>query len=333
MDYTTAKRFLQVITQRNVNLNIRLALFAFFVAVASILWYLNKLTYEYTTEITFPLRVENMPRGKVLVGEPPRRITLQVKAYGYTLLRYKLGSSLSPIVIDLEQTPLLSLNGSNTKSYLLTNALRNSIANQLQGELQLGVIATDSLHFEFTTMEQKKVKVTPVLNYTLERQHMFTGPIRVSPDSITISGPGTLIDTINTIKTRPLRIDRLSTHHSSSVLLSEMQQVGFSHRRVNIIIPVEKFTEANLSKSIEVKNLPDTLRLILLPRIVNLKCNVLISSYGNLFEEDLVRPFVDFSNSQDGTGNKLRIQVESDPFVVRVVDIEPKYVDFIIERI
>ncbi len=333
MDYTTVKRILQVFTQRNVNLNVRLALFAFFVAVASILWYLNKLTYEYTTEITFPLRVENMPRGKVLVGEPPKRITLQVKAHGYTLLRYKLGASLSPIVLDLEQAPLLPLNGSETKSYLLTNALRNSIANQLQGELQLGIVATDSLYFEFTSMMQKKVLVVPALSYSLERQHMLTGPIQLSPDSITISGPGTLIDTINFIQTKPLRLDRLSATHSAAIPISEISQVSFSHRRVNVTIPVEKFTEANLSKSVQVKNLPDTLRLILLPRSVNLKCNVLISAYSNLFEEDLVKPFVDFSNSHDGSTTKLRVQVESDPFVLRVVDIEPKYVDFIIERI
>lgn len=274
-----------------------------------------------------------MPKGKVLVGDPPKQISLQVRAYGYTLLRYKLGASLLPVVIDLEEAPLFSLNNSQSKRYILTNTLRNTISNQLKGELQLGIIATDTLHFEFTTMEQKKVKVIPSLNYSLERQHMLTGPIVIKPDSITISGPGTLIDTVNTINTRSVRLDRLANVYSSSIGLSEIPQVGFSHRRVSLTIPVEKYTEAELSKSLKVLNLPDTLRLILLPRTVTLKCNVPISRYQDLFEDDIVMPYVDFRDSYEQSGNKLRIQVESQPYAVRVVDIEPKFVEFIIERI
>ncbi len=333
MDYSTVKRFLQVFTKRDVNLNTRFAIFAFFVVVASILWYLNKLTYEYTTNITFPLKIVNMPSGKVLVGEPPKDIQLQVKAYGYTLLRYKMGASLLPVVVDLDQTPMLSLNGSSTKSYVLTNTLRNSIANQLKGELQLGVIATDTLHFEFTTRVQKRVKVEPKVSYSLLKQHMVTGSINVSPDSITISGTQTLIDTINSIQTNGVHIANLSATYSSNILLKEIYQVSYSHRKVKFSIPVEMFTEANLASSVEIRNLPDTLRLILLPRMVNVKCNVAISSYKDLFEDNLVRPYVNFDESFLNSGNTLQVHVDSKQGLVRVVDVEPKYVEYIIERI
>jgi hypothetical protein len=155
----------------------------------------------------------------------------------------------------------------------------------------------------------------------------------IKPDSITISGPGTLIDTVNSINTISVRLDRLANAYTSSIGLGEIPQVGFSHRRVTLTIPVEKYTEAELSKSLKVINLPDTLRLILLPRTVTLKCNVPISRYKDLFEDDIVMPYVDFRDSYQQSGNKLRIQVETQPYAVRVVDIEPKFVDFIIERI
>lgn len=333
MDYRTLLNYIHTLTQRKEKLNTRLIVFTFFLAVASILWYLNKLTYEYTTEITFPLRIENMPAGKVLVGEPPKEITLQVRSFGYTLLRYKLGASLIPMVIDLEQAPLMPVVGSKTKVFLLTSTQRAVIVNQLASELQLGSIATDSLYFEFTSLVQKKVKVVPILNYTIERQRMLSGPIVVKPDSIIISGPGSLIDTIQEVATKSVKLDRISSIYSGMVALMELNQIGFSHRRVNLTIPVERFTEANFSKAIEVRNLPDTLRLILLPRTVNIKCNVLLSSYKGLPESGVVEPYVDFNELQPGVTNRLRIYTTSRPYVVRVIDLEPKYADYIIERI
>ena len=325
--------FIHILTQRREKLNIRIVVFTFFVAVASILWYLNKLTYEYTTEITFPLKIENMPAGKVLVGEPPKEIVLQVRAFGYTLLRYKFGASLIPMIIDLEQAPLMPVIGSETKFYLLTSTQRTSIINQLAGELQLGFIATDSLHFEFTSLVQKKVKVVPTLSYTIERQRMLSGPIIVKPDSIIISGPRSLVDTIQAVVTKSLKLDRISSVYSGMVSLVELSQIGFSHRRVNLTIPVERFTEAIFSKVIEVRNLPDTVRLILLPRAVSIKCNVLLSSYRGLPESDVVEAYVDFNELQPGVTSRLRIYTTSRPYEVRVIDLDPKYVDYIIERI
>jgi hypothetical protein len=333
MDYSSLKRLLISLSKRKANLNIRLVIFTFFVFVATILWYLNNLTYEYSTEITFPLRIENMPRGKVLIGEPPKNITLQVRAYGYTLLRYKMGASLSPLFLDLDQLPLLPISGSDSKFFILTSTIRNSFLSQLSGDLQLGIIPIDSLFFEFTKMASKRVEVFPIVNYSIEKQHMLAGPVVLKPDSITISGPQTLIDTINRIKTKPIRLDRLTANHSSTVYLQDIYQVGFSHRRVTLDIPVEKFTEANVSSNIIVRNLPDTLRLILLPRSINIKCNVLISRYKNLNQGEVLKPYVDFNDLQTLSGNRLIINIESQPYVVTIIDYEPKYVDYIIERI
>ena len=326
------KQLGQVFSGKKTNLNIRLIVFSFFFLVATILWYLNKLSYEYSTEIVFPLKFENMPKGKVMVGNPPSSITLGVRAYGYTLLRYRIASCLSPININLSQVPLLQFRDSETKHYILTSRARNTIINQLKGELQLERIYPDSLYFEFTQLESKKVRVAHNISYGFERQHMLSGSITLTPDSITISGPSTLIDTINKVVTNQLKLERLTETEIRSVNLQEIDQVGFSHRRVNISIPVEKFTEANFATEVQVKNLPDTLCLVLIPRTVNIKCNVIVSQYRNI-GNGAVEVFVDFNDINSSIGNQLRVQMNSRPFVVSNIDFEPKYVEFIIEKI
>lgn len=330
MSFSLIKQFEQTLLNRKANLRVKLSIFTFFLFVATALWYLNKLSYEYITDITFPLKVANMPKGKVIVGEPPKEITLGVKAYGYTLLRYKIASSLSPINLNLDQVPLVPIPNSDTKFFILTSRVRRSIINQLKGELLLERIAPDSLFFEFTQLSEKKVKVSPQIEYSFDRQFMLSGPIIVSPDSITISGPTTIIDTINSISTVSANFDKLSSSENSNVYLKEINQVGLSHRRVNLTIPVEKFTEAKLTKAIEVRNLPDTLRLILIPRTVELKCNVVMSRYKNLSE--IVDVYVDYHDIKNSMDNKLRVQHSGQPYVISNFDLDPMFVEFIIER-
>ncbi|HZJ74324.1 MAG TPA: hypothetical protein VFC87_05925 [Perlabentimonas sp.] len=333
MKYSAFKKYVQAITKQKTRLKTRLAIFGFFFVVASILWYLNKLTYEYPSEISFPLKVQNMPSGKVLVGDPPKHIPLQVRGFGYVLLRYRLGAALSPIYVDLEQALLMPYKNSDTKHFLLTSTLRNVIANQLQGDLQLGAIGIDTLHFEFTKMVQKKVGVKLDLTYTLERQHLLASPITLSPDSIVISGPKTLIDTINFICTKPLNLHNLSSTYTAMVPVNEINQVGRSHRRVSIKIPVEKYTEANISTTLEVRNLPDSLRIILLPKMVSIKCNVLLSKYRNLLQGEVVKLYVDYDDLYMREGSKLHVKVDTVPYAVKIIEIKPKEVDYLIEKI
>lgn len=330
MTFSILKQFEQVLLNRKANIKVKLVIFSFFLIVATTLWYLNKLSYEYTTDISFPLKVTNMPKGKVFVGEPPKTITLGVKAFGYTLLRYKIASSLSPVSLNLSQVPLIPVPNSETKFYVLTSRARRSIINQLKGELFLERIGPDTLFFEFTQLREKKVKVTPQIAYTFDRQSMLSGLIVVEPDSIIISGPSTIIDTIYSISSNRVVFDKIDSPISRNIELEEIKQVGYSHRKINLIIPVEKYTEARFTKAVEIRNLPDTLRLILLPRMVDVKCNVVISSYKNVSE--IVDVFVDYNDVRSTLDNKLRVQHSSQPYLINNLSLEPMFVEYIIER-
>lgn len=52
------------------------------VIIATVLWFLNALNKEYTTEITYPIKYTELPKGKLLVSEPPKEMTLAIKAHG-----------------------------------------------------------------------------------------------------------------------------------------------------------------------------------------------------------------------------------------------------------
>ena len=331
MDSNLLKQFSDIIYRRKARLNIRLAIFSFFLVVATLLWYLNKLSNDYTTELRFPVRIVNNPRGKVIVGEPINSLKLKVTAYGYNLLRYSLGSSMMPLTIDLMNAPVIPLENSETRYYLLTSRIKHSIESQLSSELNLERIQPDTIYFEFAELVEKRVNVVPEIRVTFERQYMQSGALVVDPDSITISGPSSIIDTILYIKTLPLVFDGLYTTFEEMATLPRIQQVGFSHRKVKVKIPVEQYTEATINVPIEIKNKPPEANVKLIPSSVDLKCNVVISRYSLLKSSDFTL-VVDYNSIEENRSGKLRVIVSRKPAFIHKIDFKPKYVDYIIEQ-
>jgi YbbR domain-containing protein len=231
----------------------------------------------------------------------------------------------------LSQVTLIPHKNSDTQFFVITSRLRSSISSQVGGEFQLEAILPDTLMFEFTSLVEKKVKVIPNLSISFERQYMQSASVVVFPDSITISGPKLVIDTISKIITLPIREDRLNSDFEATGTLPPIKQVAFSHRKVDITVPVEKFTEALVSVPIEVKNKPSDTEVKLIPSTINFKCNVVLSQYSNLNSRYFTAQ-VDYSSIDWNTSNKLRVTITRMPDFINKFDFEPKYVEYIIER-
>jgi hypothetical protein len=271
----------------------------------------------------------NPPKGKVIVGTPPRTVQLRVKAYGYTLLRYKAIALLSPIQVSLKGAKL-NAGSDGSEYYLKLNDKVGSIVSQLTEEIVLLGVQPDTLYFNMAAVVDKVVNVKPDINASYANQHMLAGSIKVKPQTITITGPRSIIDTINEIKTIPITLNLLSQTQKEKVQLSSVSQVIFSQNTVNVEIPVEKFTETTLDVPLVPLNVPYNSQVILLPEKVKIKCNVIVSKYFQL-KPNQFRLVCNFNDADAIAGGKIRVSIEKQPDYVARIDIQPKYVDFIIK--
>jgi len=312
-------------------LNQRLVIFLFFLIVSTVIWYLSKLSHEYSTMLSYPVRYENFPTGKVLVGEPPRKIQLKVKAFGYTLLKCKLSAALSPIDLDLSKHLSQSFEGSKAKHFILTYRIRNGVAKELGSEILLEGIEPDTLFVELADMVEKKVQVKPTFEATFERQYMQSGNFSIEPDIIKISGPKSILDTISVIKTKPVKFKDLNQKITKKISLVPIRQVIFSNRSVQFTLPVEKYTELTIKVPVEVENQPDNIKLLVIPKSIDVKCNVVLSKYFGL-KPNMFKAVVDYNFIENSLNKKLKVKLISVPEFVGLVDFTPKYVEYIIEK-
>lgn len=317
--------------RKKITLNRRVLIYFFFLLLSILFWFLTVMNREYVTSISYPVRYIRFPEKKVLVNDIPDRLELTVNAGGYTLLRYKLQSRIAPIIFDVNSFSLNTVTGDPSTLYILTSYAKDRIAGQLSSEIEILNINPDSLFFQFADMVSKKVPVEPDLRISFEKQYMQVGPCLVEPDSVTISGPEMVIDTIEAVATEPVILSDVNRSFDRELEMQPLNKIEFDPLEVWIQVPVEKFTEASLKVQIEVINMPDSLLLRAFPPAVTINCQIGLSAYETL-NEHLFRAVIDYAEVDKMLGNKLQVKIIKIPVYIQSVTFTPKSVEYIVER-
>ena len=325
------KRFTRVTDRKKITLNKRFLIFFFFLMLSILLWFLTALNKDYITSIDYPVRYIRFPEDKVLVNDIPDRLDLTVEASGFTLLSYKLRSRITPILIDVNSYSPNKFRNDPSSIFILSSDAKDGIARQLSNEINIIDIHPDSLIFRFARRAEKLVPVLPNLDLSFEKQFMQVGPYTLEPDSISISGPVVIIDSIVEVKTEEFVRSEINESFNEELKILPINKIDFNPVEVWLQVPVEKFTEASLTIPIEVVNLPDSLVLRTFPGEVNISCQVGLSAYESL-NEHLFRAEVDYAEAGTMLGSKLQVNLVKVPEYIQALNYTPKSVEYILEK-
>jgi hypothetical protein len=123
-------------------------IFAFFLLLSFVFWYLNSLDKEVEAGIRYPVRYTNIPRGRVVNTKSTPRLNLFLKGQGSSVLRAKLSGNKTPLSIDISKVNYKRVPGSNDlEYYIITSSLSRSFTVQLRSEFEIISIKPDTLFF------------------------------------------------------------------------------------------------------------------------------------------------------------------------------------------
>jgi hypothetical protein len=145
------------LTKKDVSvINRDVVVFAFFLFLSFILWYLNSLGKEIETDIRYPVTYINIPRGKVIVEEPPVKLNIFLKGPGYSIMKLKVTGKRSPVVIDISKVNYMRVPGSRSLNYyIVTSGLTKSLTVQLRSGCEITSIKPDTLFFDLQKVIEK----------------------------------------------------------------------------------------------------------------------------------------------------------------------------------
>ncbi len=140
--------------RKRLGINKEVFVFAFFVLISFIFWYLNSLDKEIESTIRLPVRYINIPRGRIVTDENPDRINLYVKGTGSAVLRRKMSGRKNPVTIDISKVNYRRVPGSmDPEYYLITASLARSFRVQLRSEFEITTVKPDTLFFRLEKSE------------------------------------------------------------------------------------------------------------------------------------------------------------------------------------
>ncbi|MBN2264153.1 MAG: hypothetical protein JW735_14635 [Prolixibacteraceae bacterium] len=316
----------------NLKKDNRPVIFLLCVVVSSILWLVSVLGKSYEVEVGIPIRYTNLPKDKVLVNEPPHKINVMLKSYGFTLLRHKIQLTINPINFNVKQFTLNMMDDVNRNEFSLNlNQYLPQISKQVSSEITLLKISPEIINFKFDQIVSAKKKVKHNFKLEFDTHYFLSDSISFDPDSITVSGPKSIIDSICCVETRQLVFNNINaTVNKKNIKLQEIEQVQFDRKKIATNIPVSLYTEYNAEISIEKINVPDSVNMIILPPKVKVKCLVPVEKYANINNTSFIFS-VNFEqlNSQNKkyTVNAVRV-----PQYIKSLNYTPLEVDYLLQK-
>lgn len=309
-----------------------LIVFAFFLFLSFMFWYLNALGKVSDSEIKYPVRFANLPEGKVLMEELPSKLDIFVKGPGYSVLKLKLSGDRKPVVLDISSINYRRVAGTKVLTYYVkTSSLVPGLSNQFGPDCTISSIKPDTLFFTFDRVITKLVAVKPDLEINTERQYFVKGIVTVEPDSVRVTGPAHLLDTMNSIRTGFRKFSGLNRPIKRTLDLCQSKEYSISGKNVTITVPVEQFTEAETNVPVKIINSSNTVNVRIFPDAVKVTGLVAVSDYKR-FRELPFEVILDLAKADLNSEKRIPLEVKNVPLFVTSLRLTPPDVDFLIEK-
>jgi hypothetical protein len=301
--------------------------------IATCIWFMIKLSKEYTYETVCHVSYLNFPKEKVLTRKPDTLITLSLKASGYFTLYRRFFNPARKIEIDLSRLKTRK-NGSYYDANLSTLDLYGVIQSRLSRNERLSAVYPGTLQFRFEYAASRKVPVRPSLDITYQKQYGLYDRIYMMPDSVLVTGPRDQIDTLRFVVPERLVLSDINVSQNITLPLHpELMEgnVRFDHEYVRLIIPVAEYTESRFTIPLEVDSLPEGLSIKTYPEEVSVVLRHAVRDY-NRIKPEMIRASVNAAHAIRDAEGKLKVMVFTAPDFTGVTAIEPERVEFILSK-
>lgn len=280
-----------------------------------------------------PVTYTNLPKNKILANKLPDKLELTIKAHGFHILKHKISYLFSPLEFNIKEMTDNRMNISKRSNFVYpSRQFMAELSNQLSNENEMEIIRIkpDTLFFKFDKMGQKWVKIKPLVTVDLEKQYQISGEITTSPDSVLANGPQSVLDTLEIVTTNLKRFNSVTYPVKESVSLPKLNEVFLDTSNVTVNIPVEEYTEEQLSIPVRLTGQPSDVVVKLFPEKVKLTFQVGLSRFHDINPEDFTLT-VSYNDIKEDK-QRLKVKVESFPSFLYDLKVTPDEIEYLIQH-
>jgi YbbR domain-containing protein len=294
-------------------------------ALATLFWFavVTENIYEYDVDIA--IVAVNVPEGKIIANDLPATAHVRFEGKGRALLSL-LFSREARLVLDLS-------NVRRRQAF----ALQRQMVHSRRGGLELTplqIFYPDTVWVRLTALLAKPVRVSADVKIATIPGYAVMPPLRVKPDSVIISGPEEIVQTIDSVVTESKEFSNVQQSFSTLLRLQafpKSRQITLSNQTVQFDADVQKLIEVTLQEiPVQVHNVPRHLKITPVPSTLSLTVEGGEKLLLHLKKENILA-YIDYARMRDSAavGHPAYIRT---PEGVRYRDVNPALFKLLIEN-
>ena len=304
----------------------RIYAFLICLGISLSIWFVIKMSKEYYSDIKYPIQYTSFPKGQTLTNIKDSTIFLKIQSKGFSMFNSIYFQKKKPFRLNLRNLEIHS-NRYSTGHYLITEEVLLQIKNQFEDPDHIISVSPDTMFFQLEQVSSKEIALQMNLSINTKKQFEIYGDIDYDYDTIVITGPPSVIDTIQKINTEKINLTNLAQSSKFKIALINPKHglVELSTDSIEVSIQVEEYTESVISIPLSIIN-NDELKLRLFPNEIKLTYLVALKDFQTV-NLDMFEAQINFNP------NRLRTQkviLKRQPSFVKINRIEPNIVEYII---
>lgn len=314
------KRILSAVKSKRINV------FLLFVGLSFVTLLILKLSSNYTKTIAFNVAKQHIPEAYVIVNDSNHVLNITLKTSGFNLLKYYM--SKPSVAIDFKNNII------KTDSLFIwsKSAFFSKITEQFDKDVELMNMTPDTLKFQFDKHEVKSVPIKLNASISFSPGYDLFKPVTLTPDSLRIIGPRTLVEAIKVIETDSVKLTQIKSNQQIKAALklpeNTEKNLIFSNNKTTVTIEVDKFTEGHLNIPVNIINVPENITLKYFPKRVSVSYYTSLTNFNKVKPKDFL---VVCDYSQVGEKQAfLKPKITKLSEYVRHAKVDQKQIEFII---
>lgn len=292
------------------------------IVIAALLWLIIKLTLVYSVTESFAIKFTDIPADQIVQNDN-YHVEATMTTTGFKLLNYyRRAPKNRVIVLSLKD---INYKKSNFETYSYSKRyLEESIAEFISATTNEVQIADELQYFVMSKLASKKVKIVPQTNLAFERQYNYYGEPFSIPDSATIFGAVKDIEDVQYLQTEVISRKNVNQSLDETAKLKVKESVQCDVSEVEVIVNVEKYTEAEVEVPITV---PDGIKLHLYPDKTKVRYIVAVKDYP-IINDLSFKVIIDTNDIFINESLPLKLQFY--PNNTQILSLNPKEVEYIV---
>ena len=284
------------------------------ILTASIFWLFQSLNKNYSTNLTYPITFDFPREQYVIVEELPDEVQINVSGVGWNIFKKTFFFGVNPIRIELE-TPALAAK-------IVGAALLANVNDQLP-KLQVNYVISDTLYLHIEPKISRTFSVfVDSLSIDLKDDFRVVSPVSVRPDSVTISGPPSVINPLP--PNLPLQINQKNIDDSFEEMISvevkeQQSLLDIVPEEIIVQFDVEEFV--TVSYKLQLTRLQDlTLGIYALDSTVHVTYSIARFNQDAIDKHQiLVVALLETLNKEDST---VQLSIQSYPELISSISLD-----------